>query len=291
MLDFCHSREEILMSAATLRKLQSALPGLSPTEARIAHHIIRNIDKIPFETGSSLARKAGVSEISVSRFLRKSGYKGIGGLKLELKLEAVNERHLTVDHRDWDEHYASVRENELRTIDTLFQEFAAEDWRALVQTVAEAEQVHVTGFQALKGTAEDFARRLALARDEVRFLSAGDGMLGEWLSHFGDAQPKPRALILIDGVPYANDGLKIAQIAKEIGFQVIVISDEFCDWAHEVADHKMFAASGSGLYIESTVGLTLILNMLVDAVARRNPGLGTLRLDRWQILMRRLNIF
>lgn len=279
------------MSAATLRKLQSLLPGFSATEARIAHYIIRNIDKIPFENGSSLARKAGVSEISVSRFLRKSGYKGIGGLKLELKLEAVNERHLTEDHQDWDSHYSAVRENELRTIETLFQEFASADWQELVDSVADAAQVHVTGFQALKGTAEDFARRLALARDEVRFLSASDGMLGEWLSHLGDASPKSRTLILIDGVPYANDGLKIAQIAKEIGFKLVVISDEFCDWAHEVADHKMFAASGSGLFIESTVGLTLILNVLVDAVARRNPGVGMLRLDRWQILMRRLNIF
>ena len=103
--------------------------------------------------------------------------------------------------------------------------------------------------------------------------------------------PKPIVLILIDGVPYATDGVKIAQIAKEIGFKVIVVSDEFCVWAHDVADHKMFAASGSGLFIEPTVGLTLILNVLVDAVARCNPGNGVLRLDRWQILMRRLNIF
>lgn len=279
------------MSAPTTRKLQSILPSLSVTEARIAHHVIRNIDKIPFETGSSLARKAGVSEISVSRFLRKAGYKGITGLKLELKLEAVNARHLTEDHKDWGDLYSQVRENEIRTIEQLFQEFTTSDWRDLVKTASEAEQIFVTGFQALKGTAEDFARRLALARDNVRFMSASDNMLGEWLFHFGDVQPKPMALILIDGVPYANDGLKIAQIAKEIGFKVIVISDEFCDWAHDVADHKMFAASGSGLFIESTVGLTLILNVLVDAVARRNPGNGVLRLDRWQILMRRLNIF
>lgn len=279
------------MSAPTTRKLQSILPGLSVTEARIAHHIIRNIDKIPFENGSSLARKAGVSEISVSRFLRKAGYKGIAGLKLELNVEAVNARHLTEDHKEWGEHYSQVRENEIRTIEHLFQEFTTAEWRELVQTAAEAEQIFVTGFQALKGAAEDFSRRLALARDNVRFLSASDNMLGEWLSYLGDVRPKPMALILIDGVPYANDGLKIAQIAKEIGFKVIVISDEFCDWAHDVADHKMFAASGSGLFIESTVGLTLILNVLVDAVARRNPDNGILRLDRWQIVMRRLNIF
>ncbi len=280
------------MSATTIRKLQLILPKLSATEARIAHYIIRNIEKIAFETGSSLARKVAVSEISVSRFLRRAGYKSITGLKLELKLEAVNERHLTDEKKtDWHGVYSEVRENEMRSVDQLFTEFTGEAWRDLVHTAAGADQVFVTGFQALKGTAEDFSRRLALARGNVRFLSASDNMLGEWLSYIGDVTPKPIVLILIDGVPYANDGLKIAEIAKEIGFKVIVISDEFCDWAHEVADHRMFATAGSGLFIESTVGLTLILNVLVDAVARSTQGNAILRHDRWQMLMRRLNIF
>lgn len=281
------------MSVTTTRKLNALVPKLSATEARIAHYIIRNMDQIPFETGSSLARKAGVSEISVSRFLRRAGYKSITGLKLELKLEAVNERHLTDDNKDteWRDLYTDVRANEIRAIEKLFAEFTGESWRDLVKTVAASDEIFVTGFQALRGTAEDFSRRLALARDNVRFLSAGDGMLVEWLSYVGDSQPKSITLILIDGVPYANDGLKIAEIAKEIGFKVIVISDEYCDWAHEVADHRIYAAAGSGLFIESTVALTLILNVLVDAVARSNPGNGILRHDRWQILMRRLNMF
>ncbi|MDO6966606.1 MurR/RpiR family transcriptional regulator [Rhizobium alvei] len=281
------------MSATTIRKLQSLIPELTATEARIAHFIIAHIDQIPFESGSSLARKVYVSEISVSRFLRRAGYKGIAGLKLELKVEAVNERHLSDDsnNAEWPDIYAEVRANEIRSIERLFEEFKYAPWRDLVQTATLAEQVFVTGFQALRGTAEDFSRRLALARHNVRFLSAHDDMLGEWLSYIGDSQPKPMVLILIDGVPYANDGLKVAQIAKENGMKVIVISDEFCDWAHDVADHTMFAASGSGLFIESTVALTLILNVLVDAVARGSNGNSTLRLDRWQILMRRLNIF
>lgn len=281
------------MSGITIRKLQAMLPTLSPTEARISHYIIRNIDQIVFENGSSLARKVGVSEISVSRFLRKAGYKSIAGLKLELQLEAVNVRHLTDEKgdTDWRSIYSEVRDYELGAIERLFEEFNTAPWRDLVQTAAEAEQVFVTGFQALKGTAEDFSRRLALAREGVHFLSANDNMLGEWLSFVGDAAPKPIVMILIDGVPYANEGLKIAEIAKEIGFKLIVISDEFCVWAHDLADHKMVAASRSGLFIESTVALTLVLNVLVDAVARRKHDNGKLRHDRWQILMRRLNMF
>lgn len=270
------------------------MPKLSATEARIGNYIIRNIDNLAFETGSSLARMVSVSEISVSRFLRKIGYKGIAGLKLELQLEAVNERHLTEETSpsDWQDMYSVVRENEMRAIDRLFQEFGSESWRELVRAVADAEQVFVTGFQALKGTAEDFARRLTLARDNVRFLRANDNMLGEWLSFVGDRQPKPYVLVLIDGIPYAGEGLRIAEIAKkELGIKVVVISDETCEWAPAVADHMLFAPSRSGLFIESTVALVLVLNILVDSVARASPVNSKLRLDRWQILMQRLSIF
>ncbi len=271
-------------------KLQSLLPGLSPTEARIAHYIIRNIDEIAFETGASLARKAAVSEISVSRFLRKAGYKSIASLKRELQIEAVNQQYMPGQAGlpgEPDSAYAEVRDLEIRAINRLFEEFEGKDWKSLVKTAAEAAEVFVSGFQSVRGLSEDFARRLGLARNNVRYISAHDGML----VFQGDARPKPISLILIDVVPYASEGAKIAEIAKEMGFSVIVISDEFCNWAHTIADHLIFAKSRSGLFLESTVALTLILNVLVDAVARNQPGNGQLRYDRWQMLTRRVGIF
>ncbi len=173
----------------------------------------------------------------------------------------------------------------------LFEEFEEEDWRKLVEATATAQDVYVTGFQTVRGTAEDFARRLRLARNAVHYLSAHDDMLVEWLPYQGDPSQKPIALILIDVIPYSAEGLKIAEIAKELGITLIVISDEFCSWAHGLADHVIFARSRSGLYLESTVALVLILNVLVDAVARSTKTAGRERFDQWHLMTRRLGFF
>lgn len=288
------SKHSQVRAGTVKKKLQSLLPSLSPTEARIAHHILRNLDDIGFETGASLAKKVAVSEISVSRFLRKAGYKSIAALKRALQVESSNAQHLPVDMSrltSSTSEYAAVRDLEIKAMLRLFEEFEGQDWQNLVRAAAEAQEVYVTGFQTVRGSAEDFARRLGLARNAVRYLSAHDNMLVEWLPHQGDARPKPITLILIDVVPYAAEGLKIAEIAKEMGITIIVISDEFCDWAHGIADHAIFARSRSGLYLESTVALVLILNVLVDAVARASPATGLGRFDQWQLMTRRLGIF
>lgn len=281
-------------SGTVTEKLQSLLPNLSPTEARITHYIIRNLPDIGFETGVSLARKANVSEISVSRLLRKAGYKSIAGLKRELQTEATGQisevtRYVTLPREKSE--YHQVRDSEVTAILKLFDEFEQEPWKRLVQTVAESADVFVTGFQTVRGSAEDFARRLHLGRDNVRYISAHDDMLGAWLQYHGDARPKSATLIMIDVVPYAQEGLKIAEIAKGMGIKIIVISDEFCDWAHGLADHSIFANSRSGLFLESTVALVLILNVLVDAVVRHIQGDVQSRFEKWQLLARKLDIF
>lgn len=292
-MDSMFSRHSSVPLNVVGRKLQALAPKLSRSEARVANFVLANLADIAFETGASLAGKVGVSEITVSRFLRKAGYKGIAGLKRELRAdgsataEGIARRKLANRRSP----YASVRELELQAVAKAFDLFQSDNWRKLVKTVANARDIYVTGFQSVRGTAEDFCRRLLLARGSVQYLSAHDGMLGEWLEFHGDARPKATTLILIDVVPYAREGKTVAQIAKEMGFRVIVVSDEYCDWAHGLADHAVNARSRSGLFLESTVALVLILNVLVDAVARAGSAGGQRRFDSWQMMTRKLEIF
>ena len=51
------------------------------------------------------------------------------------------------------------------------------------------------------------------------------------------------------------------------------------------------ARSLSGLFLESTVGITAALNLLVHAVAARNPEETEARLEHWKAMARSLNVF
>src|SRR5690606_33444663 len=58
---------------------------LAPAERTLLAYIQANQETLAFETGATLAAKSGVSPNTVSRFLRRLGYKGLKSLKEELR--------------------------------------------------------------------------------------------------------------------------------------------------------------------------------------------------------------
>ena len=62
-------------------KLRVALPDLPRLEAQVVQYMVLNIGELSFETGVSIAEKVGVSEVTVSRLLRRLGFQGMRGLK------------------------------------------------------------------------------------------------------------------------------------------------------------------------------------------------------------------
>jgi DNA-binding MurR/RpiR family transcriptional regulator len=133
---------------------------------------------------------------------------------------------------------------------------------------------------------------LSLARAGVSFLSAHDGMLAEWLESGGaEEAAESECLLLVDVVPYASEAPFIAECCKESGRGIVVVTDELCYWAKDYTDSVIYARSRSGLFLESTVGLTAGLNAIVHAVANRNPDRTKARLDHWKAMARKLNVF
>jgi DNA-binding MurR/RpiR family transcriptional regulator len=77
-------------------QLDAVLPELSRLEAQVAQYMRLHISDLSFETGASLAQKVGVSEVTISRFLKRLGYEGMRGLKRELRSQ-LNSRSSATD--------------------------------------------------------------------------------------------------------------------------------------------------------------------------------------------------
>jgi DNA-binding MurR/RpiR family transcriptional regulator len=71
--------------AELIARLNASANYASKVERRIAGYLLANLAELPFETGASLAEKAGVSAASISRFCRSIGYDDIKDLKASLK--------------------------------------------------------------------------------------------------------------------------------------------------------------------------------------------------------------
>nr|WP_246624863.1 MurR/RpiR family transcriptional regulator [Oceanobacter mangrovi] len=272
--------------------MHELMPQLSPSEARVAQYILLNLPNIAFETGASIAEKAAVSSITVSRFLKRAGYKGIAALKQEIQQELAPVQGRSNDDGTvlTDDFLKSLFDKDLKILVDLYKQLQSDSWQGLVNCVASADQVYVSGFQTIRGAAEDFARRLSLARTNVQFLSANDSNLGEWLAKPQKSAQGYTTFILIDVVPYAQQGRRLCELAAERGMQVVILTDEFCYWARDFTPYIFHAKSKTGLFLESTWGLLLATNMLVDQVARKNPG-SDARARAWLDIARHLNLF
>lgn len=280
------------VTSATAQKLKSLIPKLSVSEARVAQYILLNLAQISFETGASIAEKAAVSQITVSRFLKKAGYHGIASLKEEVKKELIEKKYSSDADVSIDSFYQEHMKNDMQALMRLYEFFGSATWDGIVGCVSAAQKVYVTGFQSIRGTAEDVTRRLSFARDNVQFISAHDGMLAEWL--WMEIQSENRtgydALVVLDIVPYAAETKRMCEEAKKRGIQIVIITDEFCYWAEEYTSHVCHTKSKAGLFLESTWGIVMAANMLVHRIAQQNPH-SEQRVKRWHSLSKSMSLF
>ena len=276
-------------------KLSAALPDLPRLEAQVLQYMVLNIGELSFETGVSIAEKVGVSEVTVSRLLRRLGFQGMRGLKKELLNELYNREPIQESKQEIGEVSEGMTRNmdlEYKALGEIYQQSTSPMWGQLVQLIVEAENVYVTGFQSVRGVAEDCARRLGMTRDNVRFLAAHDSMLTEWLN-WGDDKPEApsQCLILIDVVPYAREASFLSKLCNENDHSLIVFTDEMCHWAKNYTDMVIYASTRTGLILESTVAITAALNLMVNSVADQYSATLTERLEKWRTYTRELKIF
>jgi len=276
-------------------KLRSALPDLPRLEAQVAQYMALNINDLSFETGVSIAEKVGVSEVTVSRLLRRLGYQGMRGLKRELREELSRHKPIQKDGQEMhamSDEMARNMDLEYEALSEIYHQTASPMWGQLVRSIVDADELYVTGFQAVRGMAEDCSRRLLMTRKNVQFVSALDGMLAEWLNRGEDESQKPsRCLILIDVVPYAREAPIISRICNKEGYSLIVFADEMCHWAKNHTDMVVYASTRTGLILESTVAMGAALNLMVNAVAEQYSNSLPERLDQWRSYTRDLKIF
>lgn len=274
-------------------EIRKKLPRLTKSEARIARYILNNEVRIGLETGVSLAAATEVSEITVSRFLNKLGLRGMRELKEQLKTVPPESATESAERllRLLGGNDIAMIEAEASAIRKLSTQLARDEWKDMTSCLFEADRIFVTGFQTVRGMAEDFAKRLGVVRDAVRFLSVHEGGLVEWAPPAASIEGTQNVFVLVDIMPYAREAEKACKIARDLDFRVVVFSDEFNNWAYSHTNLVFHAESKTGPFLESTASLNSVLNIVVHAVAEREPEKARARIDNWLKFTKELELF
>lgn len=273
-------------------RLRSISGGLTKSEAIIAQWLVLNEATLGLESGASVAAKTGVSEITVSRFLKRAGFKGLQGLKEELQAALVH-AHVSPSDRYFrllDGEIGAILKRDADAVLALAHEVEKPVWPQAIDAIANADEVFVVGFQTIRGIAEDFSRRLAIVRGSVRLLSPHDGGLVEWIPSFRRAE-EARCLVMIEMAPYAREALPMVQTARQLGMQVVVVTDELNTWAVAETPFVFHVTTKVDAFLESTGPMTTLMNVMIHEVAGRAPEKARKRIKDWPPIMRGLGLY
>ena len=260
------------MSSSLAEKLRSGFPNLTRSEKAVANYMLAHLKSLPYETAASIAESAGVSPMTVSRFLRGLGYRGLSELKEQLRTEIGAAPLLISDRlsriRKTSKRDTKLWENfDLEIMATLgvYELIGGAAWTGAVAALTESSDVFVVGFQTIGGIASDFAARLDYLRPRARFLDGRNGTFSELLADGGGAP----CLILFEMRRYTRTSLKLAEAVRAAAIPLIVVCDSHCYWARDYTDLVLTVGTQSHLFWDNQAPFLSLSNLLLDAVIAR----------------------
>lgn len=245
------------------------LTSLTKLEQRVAIYLRANPDAILMDTSDTIAKRAFVSPMTVTRFFRKLGFDSAAAVKQNARQHFSNlvpsaigsrfdqfQRHRIQQDPDGDVKgaMASIRRaSEYRSTPV---------WARIVELTAHSQSVFAAGFQTMSYLAHGLVSRLNYIRANVHELDGADGVYAPF---FADTAAQ-RTLIIVDTFRYGRNGPVLAKVASEKGANVIIFCDEHCNWASDITPLVVKLPSESGFFFRPTMGLHFCMHMLVQDV-------------------------
>ncbi|MEM9320121.1 MAG: MurR/RpiR family transcriptional regulator [Pseudomonadota bacterium] len=251
---------------------------LTQLERRIAAHFLARPEAIIAETNAEIAKALNLSPMTLTRFFRKLGFKDTADARNQVKKLRYGPKSARIDQRfaDSSTQFASQNAEESlalcnAAVSAAFAIRESEVWTRIVDLVLSADAVHVTGFQTMFYMAVGFARRLSYLRDRVQLIDGIDGVYAG-LMPSNDAR---NVLLIIDVFRYGAHAPQLAKLARERGVEVIVVADEFCDWATDITPYVLRYPGETHFFLAMPQGITTGLNLLLqDVIAKLGSDAG-----------------
>ena len=217
------------MLGSVRHRLLESLANGTKAEKTLATYMLGALSDLPFQTAAEIARRVGVSELTVGRFCRALGYERYKDLVGELRRDLgqqpwlIGDRLLEFQKRSHSGSDALARSLELQiaALVKVHELPNTPEWTAAVKRLATARRVFVAGFQTERGMAAYFGHQLQYLRDGVQVLDLASGNFTELLL----TDTRDSALVIFEARRYSRLALMLAARARAAGIPVTVVSD------------------------------------------------------------------
>jgi len=208
-----------------LDRIRSALGDLQPAERRLGTFLLDFPGDLASYDAQEVARLAGVSKATVSRFIRKLGYDTYEAARHAVRDEASAGSRLYLGHGDPDaveDVLGFGMSEEMENLAWTFQRIAPEELDRLAGRLLAARKVWIVGHRISHAFAIYLRWQLVKVVPEVAVIPKDGESMGEYLANMQDAD-----VVLVVALRRRMKGIDaLLRVVEEIGAARVVISDE-----------------------------------------------------------------
>ena len=276
-------------------QLRAALPDLTRAERQLATHILSHYPVAALGSITILAKAAAVSTPTVVRLVQKLGYKGYPDYQANLRGEV--EAMLTSPLAKHDRWAGGVPDTHIlnRFADAVMANLQATlgqidhaDFDASAALLADpARKVFALGGRITHVLADYFASLMSVVRPGVTLLSDNPS---NWPPALLDLS-RGDVLLVFDIRRYENAVLQVAEMAREQGAEIILITDRWVSPAASHATHTLACHVEAPSAWDSNVSLMVLVETLLASVQDRTWAGTEPRMNRLEELYARTRFF
>lgn len=245
--------------------------GITYTKAelKIVNYIYQNLSSVLFLSIGQLSERLGVSEATISRFVRHVGYQDFKDLKAAIAMHMGQETPAEKMAETLSQKGVSQLESLLRTqqfcIEKTLENLDAKEVSKAVDVLVGAKQIYIHAKGATKGLAELMSFRLKRFGKRVNIIMPGGSEIFEELIHI----EKEDLVVLFSFQKTSKEAQVILNHAKEAECQTLLFSSRLIDAEQKRADINLFAYRGEAKAYHSMAVPTALIDALIVMCAAR----------------------
>lgn len=191
--------------------------SLTPGEQKVGQLVYENPHQAFMLKSSQLARLAGVSESTITRFVKKMGYPNFSSLREDLARQTLEAFSTTsrllesTDHLDSSSALPIMARTDADNVTRLPSQVSAQDFARAVQVLCSARRIYVLGLRSSYALAMYLAFDLRFVLNNVQLLKPGIGDLPEQIMEAG----REDVLLVISFRRFTRETVTITESLKK----------------------------------------------------------------------------
>ncbi len=255
---------------SVLDKIYSEYKTFTPSQQKVAEYLTQHLDEALILKANQLAKKAGVSEATFTRFITRLGFSGFSEFKREIGnfiIQGYSTAERLAESAETfgisNSVFLEILRGDIENIHKITNGISNALFEKAVGKLSSAKSIYLLGLRSSYALAFYLAFNLRFFLKSVTLIKPGIGDIPEQVLSAG----KGDVLIALSFRRFTRDVVNIVEKIKRKNAYIIAITNSHLSPIAQLADMSLVVETEIPTYIESFTAPMSLLNALITAVA------------------------